>query len=503
MGFHVSRGLSGHGTVPFAREASIRAWRWSNTMSAFALLVAAVTFTACGERLGTPVDTIVVGQVAEPRSLDPHVATTTNDFRILAHVYEGLVRFKPGTLDLGPSLARDWHVDDTGTRYTFHLREDVAFHDGSRFDADAVRFNFERMLVDEHPFAETGPFPMAFLFSMIESIDTPDRFTVVFSLNEPFSPFLSNLAYPTGYMVSPAKVRSEGRRFGRAPSGTGPWRFVDWARQRWVTLERFAEHRDAADGTAVRRLIFRPLPDENARLTELLSGGVDLLVEAPPDLVGYLRDHEAFGVVETVGSHLWFLILNTRAPPFDDVRMRRAVNYAVDKEAIARDLLQGTASVAHSVVSRAFAWATNHDVEPYPYDPDKARELIEEAGQTGATLRLHATESGSGMLEPLPMAGAIQADLARVGLDVRIEVFEWNTFLARVNAGLEGRAEMAQMAWITHDPDTLPSLALSSDALPEAGGFNSGYFENPRLDELLRAARRTADFDARDRKSVV
>ena len=462
--------------------------------AAFILLLA-----ACGQRAATPADAIVVGQVAEPRSLDPHVATATNDFRILAHVYEGLVRFEPGTLDLGPSLAREWSVGEDGRRYTFKLRDDVVFHDGSAFDAEAVRFNFGRMLDGDHPFADTGPFPMAFLFSMVESIETPDPHTVVFKLNEPYAPFLSNLAYPTGYMVSPAQVRAEGSRFGRDPSGTGPWRFREWARQRWVLLERFEAHRDTASGTGVNRLIFRPLPDENSRLTELLAGNIDLLVEAPPDLVGYLREHGDFAVTETEGSHLWFLILNTREPPFDDVRVRRAVNYAVDKEAITRDLLQDTASVAHGVISRVFDWASNPDVRPYPHDPEKARRLIEEAGHAGATVRLYATESGSGMLEPLPMASALQADLARVGLNVRIEVFEWNTFLARVNAGLEGRAHMAQMAWITHDPDTLPSLALSSTALPEAGGFNSGYFENKRLDELLAAARRTTDFGERGR----
>ncbi len=475
------------------RNLSVCGWK---VLAAVPLLF---LFAACGERAATPPDAIVVGQVAEPRSLDPHVATATNDFRILAHVYEGLVRFEPGTLDLGPSLAREWSVSDDGRRYTFTLRDDVVFHDGSAFDAEAVRFNFERMLDGGHPFAETGPFPMAFLFSMVEAIETPDAQTVVFVLDEPYAPFLSNLAYPTGYMVSPAQVRAEGPRFGRNPSGTGPWRFREWARQRWVLLERFDAHRDAVEDAKVTRLLFRPLPDENSRLTELLAGNIDLLVEAPPDLVGYLREHKAFAVAETEGSHLWFLILNTREPPFDDVRMRRAVNYAVDKEGITRDLLQDTASVAHGVVSRVFEWASNPDIQPYPHDPDKARRLIEEAGHEGATLRLYATESGSGMLEPLPMASAIQADLARVGLNVRIEVFEWNTFLARVNAGLEGRAEMAQMAWITHDPDTLPSLALSSTALPEAGGFNSGYFENERLDDLLAAARATTDFDERGR----
>ncbi|TVR51807.1 MAG: ABC transporter substrate-binding protein [Puniceicoccaceae bacterium] len=459
--------------------------------------LAGAALAACAPHAGTPPDAIVVAQVAEPRSLDPHVATATNDFRILAHVYEGLVRFQPGTLEPAPGLAASWSVSADGRRYTFLLREDVRFHDGTPFDAEAVRFNFERMLDPEHPFAGTGPFPLAFFFSAIESIETPDDHTVIFELDRPYAPFLSNLAYPTGFLVSPAAVRGHGRNYGRHPAGTGPYRFTEWARQRWVKLEHFDDY--WGEPARMPRLVFRPLPDENARLTELLAGGVDLVVEAPADIIGHFRNQPDFVVAESVGPHLWFLILNTREPPFDDLRMRRAVNYAIDKDAIVEDLLQRTASVAHGVIPRAFDWAIDPELNPYPFDPDKARELIAEAGHAGATIRLLATESGSAMLEPLPMAEAIQADLARVGLTVRIEVFEWNTFLARVNAGLEGQGHMAQMAWMTNDPDTLPSLALASTALPEDGGFNSGYYQNPELDRLLEDARRSTDPTERGR----
>ncbi|HRY27110.1 MAG TPA: ABC transporter substrate-binding protein, partial [Geminicoccaceae bacterium] len=200
------------------------------------------------------------------------------------------------------------------------------------------------------------------------------------------------------------------------------------------------------------------------------------------------------------GPHLWFLILNTREAPFDDVRMRQAVNYAIDKESLVTNVLQGTATVAAGPTPEAFAWAYNPDLEPYPYDPEKAKALIAEAGyDDGVETVFYVTEGGSGMLDPVPMGTAIQADLAAVGIDARIETYEWNTFLGQVNPGLEGKAGMAEMAWMTNDPDTLPFLALRTEAMPENGGFNSGYYSNPMVDELLEAARRATDQEERAR----
>ena len=134
---------------------------------------------------------------------------------------------------------------------------------------------------------------------------------------------------------------------------------------------------------------------------------------------------------------------------------------------------------------------------PLRGDPDKARALLEEAGAVGAELTFYVTEGGSGMLDPIAMGTAIQADLAAVGLDVKIETYEWNTFLGEVNPGLEGKADMAEMAWMTNDPDTLPFLALRTAAWPDQGGFNSGYYSNPEVDRLLESARVSTDQNER------
>jgi peptide/nickel transport system substrate-binding protein len=225
----------------------------------------------------------------------------------------------------------------------------------------------------------------------------------------------------------------------------------------------------------------------------MLSGGVDVMVEVPPDNVATFANNPNFKVLEQTGPHLWFLILNTKEGPFADKRVRQAINYAIDKKALVENVLQGTAVVASGPTPPAFAWAYNESLQPYPHDIEKAKSLLKEAGAANAKLTFYVTEGGSGMLDPVAMGAAIQADLAKVGLDVKIETYEWNTFLGKVNPGLEGKADMAEMAWMTNDPDTLPYLALRTEATPDKGGFNSGYYSNPKVDELLVAARQETD----------
>ena len=443
----------------------------------------------------TPPNVLVIGQIAEPKSLDPHAVTAVNDFRILMNVYDGLTRYKDGTLEPEPSLAESWEISDDGTTYTFKLREGVSFHDGTPFNAEAVKFNFDRMLKEDHPYHDTGPFPLAFYFSAVEEVTVIDDLTVEFKLNEPYAPFLSNLAYPTGLIVSPAAVEEHGENVGRNPSGTGAYKFEAWEANSRVVVTANADYWDGAP--PMEALIFRPITDANTRIAEMLSGGLDIMVEVPPDALQQFRDGEAFSVHEQAGPHVWFLILNAKEGPFADKKVRQAANYAINKQTLVDDILQGTAEVAAGPTPPAFAWAYNESLEPYPYDPETAKALLEEAGYDGEELTFYVTEGGSGMLDPIAMGTAIQADLQAVGMPTSIETYEWNTFLGRVNPGLEGKADMAEMAWMTNDPDTLPFLALRSEAWPDKGGFNSGYYSNEKVDELLNEARTATDQDRR------
>ncbi len=439
----------------------------------------------------TPPNVLVVGQIAEPKSLDPHVDTAVNDFRILMNIYDGLVRYKSGTLEVEPALARSWDISDDGKVYTFHLRDGVKFHDGSDFNADAVKFNFERMLKDDNPYHDTGPFPLSFFFSAIDSVEAVDPLTVKFTLKEPFAPFLSNLAYPTGLIVSPAAVKEYGKDFGRHPSGTGAFKFVEWQSNTRVVVERNEDYWDGAP--SLQAVVFRPITDANTRVAEMLSGGIDLLVEVPPDNISQFKESPDYEIYEQGTPQIWFLILNAKDGPMADKRVRQAVNYAINKKAIVDDILQGTATVAAGPIPPAFGWAYDGSLKPYPYDPDKAKQLLKEAGAEGANVKFLVTEGGSSMLDPVPMGTAIQADLEAVGLHVEIETYEWNTFLSTVNPGLEGKGDMAEMSWTTNDPDTLPFLALRSEAFPDKGGFNSGYYSNPEVDKLLEKARQSTD----------
>lgn len=442
-----------------------------------------------------PPNVLVVGQIAEPKSLDPHAVTAVNDFRILMNMYDGLVRYKDGTLEVEPALAESWTISEDGTTYTFKLREGVTFHDGSAFDAEAVKFNFDRMLNEDHPYHDTGPFPLAFFFSSVEDVEVVDEFTVAFNLTEPYAPFLSNLAYPTGLIVSPTAVAEYGENFGRHPTGTGAYKFGEWEANAKVVAVRNEEYWDGAP--ALEAVIYRPITDANTRVAEMLSGGLDIMVEVPPDSLQQFKGDNAYAVHEQAGPHVWFLILNAKEAPFNVKAARQAANYAINKTALVENILQGTANVAAGPTPPAFAWAYNEALEPYPYDPAKAKELLAEAGYDGEEVTFYVTEGGSGMLDPIAMGTAIQADLEAVGMDVKIETYEWNTFLGKVNPGLEGKADMAEMAWMTNDPDTLPFLALRSDAFPDKGGFNSGYYSNPEVDTLLEAARRETDQEKR------
>ena len=255
-------------------------------------------------------------------------------------IYDSLLEWDADLL-VQPALAESWDISDDGLTYTFKLRSGVKFHDGSDFDAEAVKFNFDRMLDENHPYHDTGPFPLSFFFGSVESTEVVDDMTVKFTLNAPYAPFLSNLAYPTGLIVSPTAVAQHGADFGRNPSGTGPFTFGEWRSNEAVVVEGNPDYWDGAP--SLQAVVFRPITDANTRVAEMLAGGIDLMVEVPPVALSEFQG-DAYTVHEQAGPHVWFLILNAKEGPFADVRVRQAANYAINKEAIVNDVLEGTAA---------------------------------------------------------------------------------------------------------------------------------------------------------------
>ena len=449
----------------------------------------AITAARAGTALAeTPKNALVLGHLAELQTLDPAQAITISDFRILSNMYDGLARFKTGMLDIEPALATSWTISPDGKTYTFKLRDDVAFHDGSKFSANSVKFCLDRVLDKNHPYYNTGPFPFVFILGPIVKTEAVDPTTVVIHLSAPYAPMLPMLASAIGSLVgiSPAAVKQYGKEFSRHGGGTGPYKFRLWESNQRIVLEANPKCWHGAPKFA--GLVFRPIVEETSRVSEMLSGGTDLTIEVPSDNVPQFKQDKRFVFYEQPGPHLWYLVLNTRKKPFDDKRVRQALNYAINKQVMVDNLLKGTATVAASVTPPAFAWAYDKTLKPYPYDPAKAKALLAEAGYAnGVDVVFYVTQNGSGMLSPVLMGSAIQADLAAVGIRARIETYEWNTFLGKIGAGL-GEADIAELSFMTQDPDMHPSLALRSEA-----AVNDGGYSNPEVDRLIDAGRTETD----------
>ena len=278
---------------------------------------------------------LVIGHVAELQTLDPAQAVTISDFRILCNMYEGLLHYKDGTLDVEPGLATSWTISDDGKTYTFKLREGVKFHDGSEFDAESVKFDLDRVSPTRTnpllrlPVRSRSPSSSA----RSNSTEAIDKYTVAVHLSAPYSPMLTMLASSIGGLVgvSPAAVKEYGKEFSRHGGGTGPFKFKLWESNQQVVLEANPDYWGGAP--KLKGLVFRPIVDENARVSEMLSGGTDITIEVPPDNVATFTADPQFKFYDQAGPHLWYLLLNTKEKPFDNKLVRQAANYAINKDA--------------------------------------------------------------------------------------------------------------------------------------------------------------------------
>ena len=437
--------------------------------------------------------TIVVGLQAEPVTLDAQQQTDYNSTRAGRNIYDALLHFKDESTEVEPALAERWEISPDGLTYTFYLRKGVKFHDGTDFNADAVLFSIERQIDPNHPYHDTGEFAYAdFTFGMVDKVEKKDDFTVVITLKQPFAPFLANMAMHSATIVSPEAVKKYGRDFSKNPVGTGPFKFVSWTPGVEIILERNPDYWGGAP--KVDRVIYRPILEDQSRLSELEAGSVDLIVNIPPDDLARLKADERFTTVEQPGMHTWYIVFNCQKPPFNDVKVRQAANMAIDRQAIVENILQNTGTLAKGSLPPVL-WSFTPDIKQYDFNVDQAKALLAEAGVTNLSVNFWVPSSGSGMQQPVPMAQAIQADLKNVGIDAKIETYEWGTYLNQVIVPDPSTLpEMFEMSWIgdNGDPDNFLYILVSGDQVPPAG-FNLGHCSDPQADELMRQARTTLD----------
>ncbi len=437
-----------------------------------------------------PASTLVVGLVAEPVALDPAQVTDLNSNRVGRRVVETLVTFADESTRIVPGLAESWTISKDGLTYTFKLRKGVAFHDGTPFNAQAVKFSIERQINPEHPAAKLGKYPFAnYFFGNVKALEVMDEGTVRFVLKEARASFLAVLTAGAASIVSPTAAMKSGLDYAAAPVGTGPFKFASWDRGQRVVLEKNPSYWRFP--VKVDRVVFRPVTEDQARLTELLTGALDLIVGTPPDFVGQLENHPKVTLQKQVGAHVWYLGFNNAKKPFDDKRVRQALNYAVNKDAIVRDVLKGTGAVSKGPVLPG-TWGDEGGIKPFPYDPERARKLLAEAGfPNGFSTTLWVPESGSGMQSPVAMSTVIQSNLKAVGVNVTLQTMEWGAYLAKLRTKEQDLFALSWMAG-SEDPDLVMYPLLHSSQWTPTGP-NRAMYKNPRFDEVLAQARLTTD----------
>ena len=311
--------------------------------------------------------------------MDIASGTGQHNYAVMSNVFENLLQYDPVTFDARPCLAESYDVSADGLAYTFHLRQNVVFHDGTPMNAEAVQFSYQRIMDPDNEYYKLGqPFPLIdFWYEAIDpkGIVIQDDTTVVFNLKKPHSTLDSFLAWPAAAIVSPTAVKKYGADFRTNPVGTGPFVFKEWVPNQHVAFTRFDQYWGGP--AALDGVVFRPIVEEQTRVTELQAGNIDLAYDLPPDNVAQVKGEADFHFYEVPLGHVWFLVLNTKTGPTADVRVRQAIAHAIDKQSIIHDILQDTGVAATGPVPSSIPFYSDQ-VPQYEYDPDKAKALLAE-----------------------------------------------------------------------------------------------------------------------------
>lgn len=434
-------------------------------------LILALALPALG---GTSNKGIVIAVPDEPPSLDPTTnAAAAIDQILNQNVYEGLVRVTP-TGGIEPALAASFEVSSDGLTYTFHLRQEVLFHNGRPFTATDVAATFTRAMDEAtgHPHPE--------YYAHIERIETPDPFTATFHLAQVDAAFLSLLALGDS-VILPEEIPAD---LAHHPVGTGPFSFVAWNLGDHLRLERFVDY--YLEGvSSLEEVTFRFIPDAASALAALLAGDVDLVARVPAEIALTVEDDPRFRTIAGPQNLVQLLAINNEREPFSDLRVRQAIAHALDRAAIIEGTMFGYGIPIGSHLTPASPYYIDL-TGLYPYDPEQARALLTEAGYPdgfAATLTLPQ------IYEIHVRTGEIIADqLSRVGIDLRIELVEWGQWLSRVYSQAD-----YDLTVIGHIGKLDPGAMLSSYGLSkERYYFRRGY-DDPLLNSLLEEGRRTVD----------
>ncbi len=444
-------------------------------------------------------DAIVVGSIGDASNLIPMLASDATSHEIAGYIYPGLVKYDKD-LNLVGELAKGWEISEDGLTITFHLRKGVRWEDGEEFTSADVLYGFETITDPKTPTAYAGD------FLEVKKAEAPDRYTFRVTYKEPFAPALSswsNVVVLPSHLLKGKEITKS--PLARHPVGIGPFRLKEWKSQERIVLEANPGYYDGRP--YLDRYVMRIIPDPATMFLELKSGGLDWMGLSP---IQYSRQtdtrffKENFKKYKYLSFSYTYLGYNLRSPLFKDKRVRQAISYAIDKEEIIRGVLLGY-GVAATGPYKPDAWYYNPHVRRYPYDPERARELLEEAGwvdrdgdgwldKDGRRFSFTIITNQGNSLRA-NTAQIIQYRLKQVGIEVKIRPIEWTAF---INDFIDKRRfEAVILGWtLGQDPDLFDIWHSSKTGEKQ---LNFIGYSNPEVDRLLVEGRHTFAREKRKR----
>lgn len=417
---------------------------------------------------------LVVGQAANPTTMDPQDTQDTLAFSIQRTMYEGLLGFDkdmkviPVLAEAMPELAAD------AKSLTFKLRKGVKFHDGTDFNADAVKANIERL---KDP---ANKLKRASLYAAIDHVEVIDPYTVKIVLNTPFAPIVQAFAHPAGGMISPKAIKEYGKDLNRHPVGTGAFQFSEWKDGQYVVVKKFDGYWDKDHGAKVEKITFKPVVEASARVAGLKTGETQFIWPVPTEQIDGIKGDSKITIDKSPSIIERYVVLNVTQKPFDDKRVRQALNYALDKDVLNKVVYKGYASVPESAIA-GNVWGFKKQ-QMYNYDVAKAKQLLAEAGYANG---LEITLWTPNDTERSKIAELLQQQWAAVGVKANVQQMEFVTLTNSLSVKPEAsKLQAAVSGWSpsTGEADWGIRPLLAKSMFPTEG-FNTGFYVNDQVEK--------------------
>jgi len=451
------------------------------------VVIAAIGFsTAAAPKI------LVYAKGADPRGLDPAYVDDGESAKIIVNIYDTLVKYKQGGTAIEPDLATSWTQSPDGLVWTFKLRKGVKFHDGTPFNAQAVKFSVERQMPpnanDDMPYA-------SFTFGEVKRVEVVDDYTIRFILKEPYAPFLANLAMALASpIVSPAAVKKYGEDFTRHPVGTGAFKFEKWDIDQQIVLVKNANY--WGQKAHADKVVYLTTKENSVRASQLVTGAADIMDGIDPNDVKMLQSN-GMRIIKNPGMNINYMYFLCNKKPFNDVRIRRAISMAINRNEIVKYLYQGYSQVANGPLP-SFIPGYDPNLKPLGYNPEQAKKLLAEAGCPNLTFTMLAYSNPRpyNSATGVKLAEAVQAELLKIGVKTNIKVYPWKEYKDVAFKGTEFDAGFYGWTGDNGDADNFLSL-LSSKEIDSS--LNTAKYANPKVDALLKQGTETSDPKARIR----